>query len=273
MTHIALLLKFGVNEVELHHQLATVTNTERESILTCVETVECSLSLGIVEESSCPSFSRAKNVRVRESTAEYDEINLVECLAAADKVGHCNVLNIEACKIHCVCHFALAVCSLLADDCCTNARFFAAVSINAIFRIHSCEACGEAELQRLVLVVLQSLVCTAVEALLAIHKVRAVEPYVAHIINIKETCAFAMSNSNLTFLRGGTYLHKANACLFEYILHFLFVGIGHLNNKTGILGEEELNNVSLGNAAEINLNTTLGVCEAHFEQCGNETSG
>lgn len=74
-----------------------------------------------------PNLCRTKHVGVREAATEYYHVDVFECLAAGDEVGHHNVLNVEACKIERVCHLTLAVCTLLTDDSSLDARRCATV--------------------------------------------------------------------------------------------------------------------------------------------------
>ena len=121
-----------VDEVEFHHQLASVADTERQGVLTGIELVECLLSLRVEEECTCPSLGRTEHVGVRESTAEHNHVDILQSLAAAHKVGHHHVLHVESGEIQRVSHFALTVCSLLADDGSLHARRRAAVGRDAI---------------------------------------------------------------------------------------------------------------------------------------------
>ena len=116
MEHACAACVFGIDEVELNHQLTTVADAERQSVLTCIKLVERLLGLRVEEECSCPSLGRAENVGVGESAAEHDHVDILECFASADEVGHHHVLHVEAGQIERVSHFALAVGSLLAYD-------------------------------------------------------------------------------------------------------------------------------------------------------------
>ena len=71
---------FGGNQTQLDHQLATVANAQREGILACIEVVQSAFCSLVVEECACPTLSRAEYVRVRETTAEYDHIHVLQRL-------------------------------------------------------------------------------------------------------------------------------------------------------------------------------------------------
>ena len=72
--HVRTLFVFGIDEIEFHHELTTVADTEREGVGTCIEAVECFLSLRIEEEGSSPSLGTAKHVTIGETTTEDDEV-------------------------------------------------------------------------------------------------------------------------------------------------------------------------------------------------------
>ena len=49
--------------------------------------------------------------------------------------------------------------------------------------------------------------------------------------------------------------------------------VAHLDNYAGVLGEEELHDVIVGDVMEIDVHTAVGVGKGHLEQCGDETTG
>lgn len=49
--------------------------------------------------------------------------------------------------------------------------------------------------------------------------------------------------------------------------------VAHLDNHAGVLGEEELHDVIVGDVMEIDVHTAVGVGKGHLEQCGDETTG
>ncbi len=121
MQHLCVVACVGdgvvvVEQTQLHHQLATVADAEREGVLAGIELVERLLCLRVVEECTCPTLGRAEHVGVGEATAEGDEVNLLEGLATSDEVGHGDVLHVEAGHVERVSHLALRVGTLLTDD-------------------------------------------------------------------------------------------------------------------------------------------------------------
>ena len=204
----------GVDEVELNHELATVTDTERESVLASVELVERLLSLRVVEECACPTLSRTENVRVREATAEDDHVHVLECLTTGDKVGHHNVLHVEASEVERVSHLAFAVSTLLADDGSLDARRCAAVGRDAIALERALERRVELHLNRLLLVVVAALCCASVEALVAVEQVRCLVPCVAQCVDVECMCVIVLLDDDSAFCRSGV----ANLCVADSVL-------------------------------------------------------
>ena len=68
-------------------------------------------------------------------------------------------------------------------------------------------------------------------------------------------------------------LHEAHAGVFEYLLHFVLVLVGHLDDDTRVFGKEYLDEVVFLNLVEADFHTSLHVREAHLEQGGDETAG
>ena len=93
MKHLAVFLVLGIDKIKFHHELAAVADTA------CIIFVERFFCFRIEEESTCPTLSRTKNVGVGETTAVNNHVYIFQRLAAADKVGHGNILHIEACQI------------------------------------------------------------------------------------------------------------------------------------------------------------------------------
>ena len=75
--HVRTLFVFGIDEVEFHHELATVADTEGERVGTCIETVEGFFCLRIEEEGSSPTFGTAEDVAIGESTTEDDHVDFL----------------------------------------------------------------------------------------------------------------------------------------------------------------------------------------------------
>ena len=53
----------------------------------------------------------------------------------------------------------------------------------------------------------------------------------------------------------------------------MFVLVGHLNDDTGILGKEQLDQVVLAKFVETDFHTAFGIGKTHFEQAGDKTTG
>ena len=167
--HLAILLVFRVNEVQFHHQLTAITNTQWKCIFTSVIFVESFFSFRVEEESTCPTFGRTQYVGVGETTAVNNHVHIFQCLASADKVGHCNVFHIESCQIQWVGHFAFAIRTLLADNCCTDTCRGTTVRINTVLREFTFEIRHESEFHRLHLIVFEAFFSAAVHRLFAVE--------------------------------------------------------------------------------------------------------
>ena len=230
---------FGVlriDEVEFNHQLATVADAERQSVLACIELVERLFGLRIEEECSCPSLGRAENVGVGESSAEHNHVDVLECLASADEVGHHHILHVEAGQIERVSHFALAVGSLLTYDGSLDACALAAVGRYAVALKSALEAVVELDFQRLLLIVVASLLCATVEALLAVEQVRSVIPHVAQRVDVE--CMFEVAllyDDGAGLWRRITYLGISYSLLVHELGELFLVLVGYLNDNARVL--------------------------------------
>jgi len=116
MREVRTMLVFRVDEVEFHHQLASVADTERHRILARIEPLEGLFGLGIIQESTCPALRRTQNIGVGESSTEHDHADFVQRFAPADEVGHHHILHVEARQPQRIGHLALAIGTLLADN-------------------------------------------------------------------------------------------------------------------------------------------------------------
>ena len=99
VVHVRLAAVFRVEQVEFNHHLATVADTEAQSVGALVEVFECLFSLFVPHEAAYPSLSRAKHVAVGETAAEHNHIHIFKCFATAHQVGHVHVFHIESCKV------------------------------------------------------------------------------------------------------------------------------------------------------------------------------
>ena len=174
---------FGIDEVEFHHELATVADTEGEGVGTCIEAVEGFFCLRIEEEGSSPTLGTAENVAVRESTTEDDEVDVVEGFTASDEVGHGDIFHIEASKMEHICHFAFAIRSLLTDDSRTNSRGCATIGRDTEAFKRALEGGMEVEFDGLLLVVAETLCCFAVETLMFIEEEGSGIPHIAEMVD------------------------------------------------------------------------------------------
>ena len=168
--HVRTLFVFGIDEIEFHHELTTVADTEREGVGTCVEAVECFLSLRIEEEGSSPTLGTAEDVAVGETTTEDDEVDVVEGFATSDEVGHGDIFHVEASKIEHIRHFALTIRSFLTDDGGTYSRGCATIGRYSEAFKRALEGGMEVEFDGLLLVVAETLCCFAVETLMFIEE-------------------------------------------------------------------------------------------------------
>ena len=264
---------FGVDQSQFNHQLAAVADTEREGVFAGVEVVEGRLGLGIEQEGTGPPLGGTQYVGVGETAAEGNDIDILQGLTTADKVGHRDIFHIEAGQPEGIGHFAFGVGSLLTDDGGTQSAGFATVGIEAVLRQLAGEFRSEGQFQRLLLVVLETLAGTAVEALLAVEQVGRRIPYVAQVVDAELIGGTVLADQDVAFFAGDTQLDIADTGIFEDFLHFRSVLVGYLDDDTRIFGEEGLHDVVFLQLVEIDLHTAFRVGKAHFEQGRDETTG
>ena len=266
-----LLLVLRVEQLQLGHQLATVTDTEAQRVLAGVEALDRRFSCLIEEDTGSPSLSGAQYVGVRESTAEDDQVHVVECLAARSQVGQVNIFHVEACQIHRVCHLTLAVGTLVAEDRRLDTARLATVGREAIIGQLAGEVLVELELQRLHLIVLEAIAGADTAALLDVQLIGGRVPDITHIVDAEvvldalfryEDVALAGRFGDL----GETYARVHH----QFLEGFLVL---HLNDDTRVLGEEDLHDVALVDLVEVHLKTALHVREAHLQQGSDHTAG
>ena len=157
-------------QTKFYHQLATVADTEAQGIRASIEAVEGGLSLGIEEEGSGPSLGTAEDIAVGESSAECDDVDVVEGLAAADEVGHGDVFHVESCEPEGVGHLAFGVGSLFADDGSADATFRLTVRVKPPLCELSGEVGVETDIERLLAEVVAPFFGFAVERLPAVEE-------------------------------------------------------------------------------------------------------
>ncbi len=240
------MLVLRIDEVQHNHQLATVADTERKGILTGLELIESLLSLRLDEECTSPTLGRTENVGVRETTAEYDEVHILQSLTNRNQVGHHHILYFEAGEIHRVCHLTLTIGTLLTDDSCLDARWLATVSVEAVASEGSLEAITEVHLDRLLLIVGVTLLSHTVHTLLAVEEVRCLIPVFAQSIDIELVLEAFLLDDNLAELRSWiTNLGITDTVLIEECFHLVLVSIAFLVDNTWVLCEESLDDVGI----------------------------
>ena len=75
----------------------------------------------------------------------------------------------------------------------------------------------------------------------------------------------------MTFVCWFSNTGKAYAVFFQQ-LFYLFL-ISYLNQDTRIFGKQNLNNIFFGNCIQVNFKSAFNIGKAHFQQCGNHTTG
>ena len=230
---------FRVDEVELNHELTAVADAERQGVLACIELVKGFFGLGVVEEGTCPSFGRTEHVRVGETTAEDNHVDVFKCFAPADKVGHHHIFYVEASQIERVSHFALTVGAFFPNDGSLYASSFAAVSADAILCERTFKVVVKLHFERLMLIVGKTFTGHSVHTLLLVQKVRCLVPCVAQTVDVESVFFFAVLYNNGAGFGGRiTNLSKGDTPFFKELGKFCFVFIAHFNNHTRVLGKE-----------------------------------
>ena len=105
-----------------------------------------------------------------------------------------------------------------------------------------------------------------------VEQVRSRVPYVAHVVDAELISGTVFFDEDVTLIGRLTNLHEAYTCVFEYLLHFVLVLVGYLNNDTRVFGKQYLDEVVFLNLVEADFHTAFYVGEAHFEQRGDETA-
>ena len=270
--HTSTFFVFGIDEVEFHHELATVADTEGERVGTCIEAVEGFLCLRIEEEGSSPTLGTAEDVAIGESTTEDDEVDVVEGFATSDEVGHGDVFHIEASKMEHIRHFAFAIRSLLTDDSRTNARGCATIGRNSEAFKRALEGGMEVEFDGLLLVVAETLCCFAVETLMLIEEEGSGVPHIAEMIDEELVFCTVFLHKDMTLFGGHSKCCGFHTVFCQDSVEARFVFIGHLHQDCGIFGKELLHEIGSTEVVELHRQTTFCVGEAHFQQSGDETA-
>ena len=254
-----------IDKVEFNHQLTTVADAEAQRVGTGIELVQSFFGLGVVEKCARPTFGAAQNIAVGEAATEDDKVDVVQRLAPADKVGHRDILHVEARQIECVGHLAVAIRSFFANDGGLDSRWRLAVGRDAIAFERAAEAVVEVQVERLLLVVHEALFSHAVAALVAIEQVGCGIPLVAQHVDVKFVCKIAFLDGEGALFRCGiAYLSKADTFVVEECFQRLFVGVAHLNDHTGVLGKQHFDDVVARDVVQVDVHAASGVGKGHL---------
>ena len=259
---------FGTCQSELHHQLASVTDTKGEGVLAGIELVEGLFCLGIIEEGACPSFGGAEYVGIGETTTEDNHIDVLQSLTTTDQVCHHHVLHVEAGKIQTVCHLTLTIGSLLTDDSCLRStlRTLSSPRLQTILGKGTSEVLVELHLNRLLLVVLITLLRLTVETLFAVKQIGGLIPCVTKGVDIKGVLfVTSLHDDGTAVLYRITDLGIADTQVLHELLELELVLVADLDDDTRVLCEEGLDDVSVSTeVVQVDMHTSLGVGKAHL---------
>ena len=124
------------------------------------------------------------------------------------------------------------------------------------------------------LVVLETLVGTAVHALVAVEQVGSLIPNVAQCIDVERVneVVFPHHHSPLS-RRGEANLHEAHTLAVEEFLHFAGILLIHLDDDAGILSKQVAHHVVAFEATQVDAQSARGVGETHFQKRGDESAG
>ena len=128
----------------------------------------------------------------------------------------------------------------------------------------SLEIYVEFHFQRLVLIVLGTLVGLSVETLFAVEQVRGLIPGVTHLLDIKGVLVAVFLDENLAGSSGLADGSVGNAGLVEEVLHGFDVAVLHLNHHTGILGHQVLYDILTAETAQVDIQTAFRVGKGHL---------
>mmetsp|Transcript_3480 Transcript_3480/g.7588 ORF Transcript_3480/g.7588 Transcript_3480/m.7588 type:complete len:229 (-) Transcript_3480:104-790(-) len=98
------------------HELAAVTDTEREGVLTTVKSVELSSQLLFKLEDGRPPLCGIEHVGVREATDEDDPAEPIQRHSAANEIRHRYIPRFQPASVQGCRHLAVAVGSLLPQN-------------------------------------------------------------------------------------------------------------------------------------------------------------
>ena len=124
------------------------------------------------------------------------------------------------------------------------------------------------------LVVAETLVGTAVKALVAIEQVRLLIPHVAQTVDVESIFGVALLDDELALLRcGEADLHEADTLAIEEFLHLVGILLSHLHDDARILGKEVAHDVAALEATQVDADASLAVGEAHLEERRHQSAG
>ena len=135
------------------------------------------------------------------------------------------------------------------------------------------------------LVVFEAFAGLAVERLFAVKQIAGLVPNVAQVIDVEDQrlglvgCAISAAYGTdklqgAAVLNGVAYLGVADALFLHELAELELVFVAHLDNNTGVLGEERLYDVSvLTEVVQVDVQAALRIGEAHLQQAGDETTG
>ena len=246
-----LQLVLWIEELQLGHQLTAITDTETQRVGASVEAVERSLRLLIEEDTSCPALSRAEDIRVREATAEDDELYIIERLTTRDEVGQMHVLDVEACEIEGISHLTLTIRPLVTEDGSTDRRLRRTVGIETKVSKLTREALRSREAEGLILIAFVASLSQLFATLILVHQIRGAVPEVALGIDVeRERGLLAVAYRERTTVgRRRSDASEADAGITQYF--FEDFGMRGLHEYTGVLGKEELDDIVLGEGREV----------------------
>ena len=272
MRHLMLQLVLRIEELQLGHQLTAITDTEAQRVGASVEAVQRSLRLLIEEDTCCPALSRPEDVRVREATAEDDELYIIERLTTRDEVGQMHVLDVEACEIEGISHFTLTIRPLVSEDGGTDRRLRRAVGIETEVSELTREALRSREAEGLILIAFVASLSQLFAALILVHQIRGAVPEVALGIDVeRERGLLAVADRERTTIgrrRGDA--SKADAGITQHF--FEDFGSRGLHEHTWVLGKEELDDIVLREGREVDRQPALRRGEAHLQQRRDEAT-
>ena len=135
------------------------------------------------------------------------------------------------------------------------------------------EVLVELHLYRLVLVVLETLGSTAVEALLAVEQIGGLVPHIAQFVNVEGELLLIFLHYECTTVGSGVAnLGETYAGIFQELLQLELMLVRYLDDDTRILGKQVLDDVAASQVVKVDMHTSTGIGEAHLQQGGDHTA-